>query len=145
MSHFKSCDKKHTINSLTLVLDNYIQWRTGLTFSTPIKANGKISNWWKICCLVWANEQYNKDGISRSDIVTFLFNKPPCVWHGWYSNVFAALNESELLHYDPKTKLWNTGKRFEAYRLTLLETCETQLSIPAREHSVEILRSKVDA
>ena len=112
---------KRNINDLTLVLDNYIQHRTGLTFSTPIKKNGKVSNWWKICCLVYGNEIYNGRGISREAIVSGLFNRPTKEWPRWYCNVFAALNESELLHYNPKTKLWNTGKRFEAYRITLLE------------------------
>jgi hypothetical protein len=66
--------------------------------------------------------QYNDVSITaveeEAEIVGF-----DCVeeWPRWYCNVFAALNESGLLHYNPKTKLWNTGKRFQAYRMTLLE------------------------
>lgn len=123
-AYFKTYER-HTINDLTLVLDNYIQHRTGLTFSKPIKKDGKLSNWFKMCCLVWANEHLKKKGTSRHEIVTFLFNKPPHLWPNWYCNVFAALNESELLSYNPKTRLWNTGKRFEAYRMALLDMRKT--------------------
>lgn len=123
MSYFKSYDRRHTINELTLVLDNYIHDDTGLTFSSPIKADGSISYWWKVCVLIYGFELYNARGINRKGLDAALssgnFGKRKNA--RCYCNIFTALNQSGLLNYNTKTKLWTTGKKFEAYRLTLLE------------------------
>ena len=104
---------KHEINDLTLVLDNYIQHRTGLTFAQPIKKNGKVTMFWKICCFIHINKS-----VSRVDVVRHFFGDK-ANWKGYYCNVFAALRECGLIEYSTKTKKLSVGPKFEEYRQVL--------------------------